>query len=260
MSGTFQKAGFAALIAGVLAASAASAQQVSFTDPANDDKGPGNYTYPTDSVYKKGSFDLTGLDVKQKGAKADFDVSINTALEDPWRMGTGFSVQMIFVFIDNKPGGHKEGLPGLNVTFADGNEWDKVVVLSPQAPGRVKDEAGQKAGALAADVVVPIRVKGTGRIISGTVDLAQLGGEGDVSKWGYQVIVQSNEGFPDGKDLLTRKVNEYEGQHRFGGGTDSDCDPNVIDILGDDQAGQLKYECNPDGTAKTSATLKMVRK
>ena len=43
--------------------------------------------------------------------------------------------------------------------------------------------------------------------------------------------MQSNEGFPDGKDLLTRKVNEYEGQHRFGGGTDTDCDPHVIDIL-----------------------------
>jgi carbohydrate-binding DOMON domain-containing protein len=260
MSASFRKAGFAALAAGILAATAVSAQEASFKDPTGDDKGPGNYTYPTDSVYKKGSFDLTGLDVKQKGGKVEVAASLATALEDPWRMGTGFSVQMIFVFVDNKPGGHKEGLPGLNVTFADGNEWDKVIVLSPQAPGRVKSEAEQKAGALGADVVVPTRVKGTGRTITGTVDLAQLGGEGDVSKWGYQVVMQSNEGFPDGKDLLTRKVNEYEGQHRFGGGTDSDCDPNAIDILGDDQAAQLKYECNGDGTAKTSATLKMVRK
>ena len=49
--------------------------------------------------------------------------------------------------------------------------------------------------------------------------------------------MQSNEGFPDGKDLLTRKVNEYEGQHRFGGGTDSDCDPHVIDILAGNGTG-----------------------
>jgi hypothetical protein len=43
--------------------------------------------------------------------------------------------------------------------------------------------------------------------------------------------MQSNEGFPAKTDLLTRKVNEYEGQHRFGGGTDYDNDPHVIDIL-----------------------------
>jgi hypothetical protein len=39
--------------------------------------------------------------------------------------------------------------------------------------------------------------------------------------WGYQVLMQSNEGYPDKKDLLTRKVNEVNGEHRFGGGNDS---------------------------------------
>jgi hypothetical protein len=58
--------------------------------------------------------------------------------------------------------------------------------------------------------------------------------------------------------LLTRKVNEYEGQHRFGGGNDGDCDPHAMDILGDDQKQQLTYECNADGTSKTMATLHMV--
>lgn len=260
MSNRLRKAGLAALAAGILAAATVSAQEISFKDPTGDDNGPGTYTYPTDSVYKKGSFDLTDLTVKQKGDKVEFNVSVNTNLEDPWRMGTGFSVQMVFIFIDNKAGGHKEGLSGLNVGFADGSEWDKVVILSPQPTGRVKDEVGQKAGGVKDDVIVPNRVKGAGRTISGTVDLAQLGGEGDVTKWGYQVVMQSNEGFPDGKDLLTRKVNEYEGQHRFGGGTDSDCDPHAMDILGDDQAAQLKYECNADGTSKKMATLHMVRK
>jgi len=76
--------------------------------------------------------------------------------------------------------------------------------------------------------------------------------------------------FPDGKDLLTRKVNEFEGQHRFGGGTDYDCDPHVIDILAGKAEGaadeaqaqhdMLKYECNPDGSTKQGAVLKMVRK
>jgi len=264
----------AALPAFVLAvsATAALAQSVSFKDPTGDDNGPGGYSYPTDAVYKKGSFDLTGLDVKQKGDKVDIDVSVNAQLEDPWKMGTGFSVQMIFVFIDtdHKEGsGNTKGLPGLNVQFAPEDAWDKVIVLSPQGPSRVKAEVESKAAAMAKDIVIPTRVKGAGRTISATVPMSALG-SGDVSTWGYQVVVQSNEGFPASTDLLTRKVNEYEGQHRFGGGTDSDCDPHVMDLLAgsgtgdaaeaDAQHQMLKYTCGADGAAGTLATLKMVRK
>jgi hypothetical protein len=116
---------------------------------------------------------------------------------------------------------------------------------------------------------VPTRVKGSGRVISATVDKSALGG-GDVTQWGYQVLMQSNEGFPAATDLLTRKVNEYEGQHRFGGGTDTDCDPHVMDVLAGNATGaqeevelqhkMLQYECNPDGSAKKRATLTMVHK
>jgi carbohydrate-binding DOMON domain-containing protein len=268
----FSKMGLTAAAAGLLLAAAASAQKITFKDPAGDDNGPGTYTYPTDSVYKRGSFDITEFSVNKKGDKVDFDVTVNSPLEDPWGMKTGFSTQMVFIFIDTdgKEGsGSTDAPPGLNVKFAPTDAWDRLVILSPQAPGRVKDEVSQKASAMQSSIVIPNRVKGAGRTISGTVDLAQLGG-GDPSQWGYQVVMQSNEGFPDKGDLLTRKVNEYEGQHRFGGGTDSDCDPHAIDILAGKGAGgpdevqaqhdMLKYECNPDGTAKTGAVLKMVRK
>ena len=257
-----------AVMAGLLLAGAALAQSgVSFKDPVGDDNGPGNYTYPTDGVYKRGSFDMTGFDVKVNGKKVDFAVTFNSSLEDPWRMGGGFSVQMVFIAIKTGEGGFKEGPPGTNVTFAEGNEWNKLVILSPQPPGRVKSEVENKMGSMASAVLIPNRVKGSGNTISGSVDLDQLGG-GDPAKWGYQVLVQSNEGFPEGKDLLTRKVNEYEGQHRFGGGTDTDCDPHVMDSLAppgkgtpaeaDAQHEMLKYECNPDGTRKSGAVLKMV--
>jgi carbohydrate-binding DOMON domain-containing protein len=264
MKNRFWKTG-AAAAAGLLLAGAVFAQSgVSFKDPTGDDNGPGTYTYPTDSVYKRGSFDLTGLDVKVSGKKVDFSVNFNAAMEDPWRMGTGFSVQEVFLFIKTgAEGGFKDSPPGLNVTFADGNEWNKLVILSPQPPGRVKNEVEQKvAQGEQSAVIIPTRVKGSGRSLTASVDLDQLGG-GDPSQWGYQVVVQSNEGFPEGKDLLTRKVNEYEGQHRFGGGTDTDCDPHAMDILADDAEGQkamLKYECNPDGSAKQGAVLKMVHK
>lgn len=251
-----------ALVALALLASPASAQKVSFTDPTGDDDGPGTYTYPTDAVYKRGSFDLTGLTVDAKGKSVNFDVSVDSTLEDPWRMGVGFAVQMAFIFIDTGEGGHTEGLPGLNISFAPDSAWNKVVILSPQSAARVRTEVEQKVHAeLQKDVLVPSRVSGRGQGISGSVRLDDLGG-GDPTTWGYQVVMQSNEGFPADTDLLTRKVNEYEGQHRFGGGTDWDCDPHVMDILGDPEAqhGELAYECNPDGTSKKMAVLTMVRK
>lgn len=265
MWNSFWKTGALALAASLLLASAATAQKVSFKDPTGDDNGPGTYTYPTDTVYKRGSFDLTALDVESKGGKVTFDVTMNSPLDDPWGMKVGFATQMIFIFIDTGAGGSTDAPPGLNVKFDEANAWDKLVILSPQPVGRVKDEVSQKAGAMQGNILIPSRVKGAGRTISGTVEL-----EGDPSQWGYQVVVQSNEGFPADNDLLTRKVNEYEGQHRFGGGTDTDCDPHAIDILAGSGTGaadeaqaqhdMLKYECNPDGSVKTGAVLKMVRK
>ena len=69
-----------------------------------------------------------------------------------------------------------------------------------------------------------------GKTLIAVVDRKQLGGMPQPT-WGYQVLMQSNEGFPAKTDLLTRKVNEFEGQHRFGGGSDYDNDPHVMDIL-----------------------------
>lgn len=254
---------FAAAVVAALVGSSTLAQEFVYKDAVGDDKGPGSYTYPTDRVYLPGSFDITQFRAKASGGKVDLEVGVNANLEDPWRMGVGFAVQMVFIFVQTKPaGGHTEGLPGLNIQFAPDSAWNKVIILSPQSPTRVRNEVSQKVpAALKGDVVVPDRTRGAGRTISASVSLKDLG-EGDPSKWGWQVVMQSNEGFPAGTDLLTRKVNEYEGQHRFGGGTDTDCDPHVMDILGDQaaQKEQLAYECNPDGTAKTKATLKMVRK
>lgn len=260
------------LLAVALVAGAASAQEVSFKDPSGDDKGPGTYVYPTDKVYKPGSFDLTEMKMKVSGSKADFSVSVGSTLEDPWGMGGGFATQMVFIFIDtdNKEGsGFTKGLPGLNVEFAPADAWDKVVILSPQPQNRVASEAETKAGWAKGAVVVPVRTRGAGRTISGSVNLKDLG-EGDPAKWGYQVVMQSNEGFPDKADLLTRKVNEFEGQHRFGGGNDGDCDPHAIDILAgkgtgdkseiEEQYKMLAYECEADGTPKKMATLTMIRK
>lgn len=257
----------------VPALAAEPAETISFKDPAGDDDGPGGYTYPTDPVYAKGSFDLTEFTVTTKGDRVTFAVTVNAPLEDPWGLRSGFSVQMVFIFIqtDKQAGqGFTESVPGLNVDFDPADAWDKLVILSPQPAARVESEIELKIDpAMRSAIIVPDRAKGHGHTISAGVELSRLGG-GDPAKWGYQVVMQSNEGFPEDRDLLTRKVLEFAEQHRFGGGSDFECDPHVMDVLAGKAAGaademqqqheMLKYRCNPDGSTKQRAVLKMVRK
>lgn len=219
------------------AAEAKTPGAVTLEDPSGDDDGPGDYVYPTDQVYTPGSFDLRELEVEPKGDTVEFRVTVGRRIEDPWDSkawgGNGFSIQMAFIHIDmdRKSGsGATEGMPGTNVRFAPEEAWDKVVIISPQGPTRVNSEVDQKAAEHKDKVVVPKITRASGKTLIAVVDTAQLGGA-PADSWGYQVLMQSNEGFPAKTDLLTRKVNEYEGQHRFGGGTDYDNDPHVIDIL-----------------------------
>ncbi|MBK9516613.1 MAG: hypothetical protein IPO09_04505 [Anaeromyxobacter sp.] len=228
------------LAAALLAGGSARADDpgaVTITDPAGDDNGPGEYTYPTDAVYKPGAFDITEFKVVPKGDTVEFHVSVKSRIEDPWDSvawgGNGFSVQMVAIHVDTdhlKGSGVRDGLPGFNVRFAEDEAWDRVVIVSPQGPTRVNSEVEMKAAAVKDRVVVPKITRAAGKTLIAVVETKALGGP-PLPGWGYQVLMQSNEGFPAKTDLLTRKVNEFEGQHRFGGGTDFDNDPQVLDLL-----------------------------
>ncbi len=259
------------LAASLFSLPALAADKITFKDPRGDDNGPGTYVYPTDTVYKKGSFDLTKFVVEKDGDNVEFTSTMGAKIENPWNMKQGFSTQMLFIFIDTdgKEGsGHTEGLPGLNLEFSPSSAWEKVIIVSPQESARVKNEVETKAASLKDAIVVPGTITVRGNNITALVKASALG-EGDPSQWGFQVVVQSNEGFPQGGDLLTRKVNEYEGQHRFGGGHEAECDPHVIDLLAGSAKGDksevkaqhemLKYECGAEGIAKSKAKLTMVR-
>ena len=263
-------------LACVFIALPAAAGNLTYDDPTGDDFGPGTYTYPTDSAYLRGSFDIKSLEIKNKGSKVEFKLTLAQRIEDPWNSlgwpekGNGFSIQMAQIYLDTTSGkGHTATLPGINASFSKQDAWDKVIVISPQARARVKREAKSKAGSLAADVVVPTKVRVRGKSLIATVKKSDLGGAMD-AKWGLQVVMQSNEGFPAKEHLLSRRVNEYRGQHRFGGGSDFDCDPHVLDILteqakgaGTEAAAQKKtlaYTCGAEGKSVKSATLPMVRR
>ena len=254
----------AALTMGALVASPHNATadgklKLNFVDPAGDDFGPGSYTYPTDPVYTPGSFDLRGLEVIEGDETIEFRVAVGAKIEDPWNSkdwdGNGFSLQFAQIYIDtdHQAGvGFREGLPGLGgVSFAESEAWDKVVLVSPQGRTRLEAEVRFKAAKMKGAVVFPKRTSARGKQLVAVVKKSDLGVPN--GKWGFQVVMQSNEGYPDKTDVLTRRVNEVRGQHRFGGGNDSECDPHVLDILAghakggaDEVAAQkaaLAYSC-----------------
>jgi hypothetical protein len=206
--------------------------KVTLLDPVGDDNGPGTYTYPTDPVYVPGSFDLTKFDIEDAGDNVIIKVAVNAPISNPWGMASGFSVQMVQVYIDtdHKAGsGFTKAIAGMDVNFANDEAWDKCVIISPQPASRVKDEVASKSSQEASGLVVPMSVVPSGSMLIATVRKADLGTP--QAGWGYQVLMQSNEGFPEKDVVLSRMVNEYNGQHRFGGGSDFRGDPQVMDIL-----------------------------
>lgn len=273
--GSLSRAGLMFLGIGLgLHASSASAQDLVLKDPKGDDKGPGVYTYPTAGVYSAGSFDLTGVTLKDKGKTVEIKVDVASRIEDVWDSkawgGNGFSVQFVQVYIDLD---HKEGsgqlktLPGVNVQFAPAEAWDRVVLISPQGKTRLQAEIDTKAAAMKGQIVIPTVTRAQGTSLVAIVNKSDLGDF--KAGYGLQVIMQSNEGYPAATDLLTRKVNEYNGEHRFGGGSDYDCDPHAIDILmapGKGEAAESdaqyevlkKFTCADDEAKWVQAVVPMI--
>jgi len=246
-------------------------KNIELKDPSGDDKGPGSYTYPTQSAYKKGSFDLLGLTLKDKGSTIEIITRVGAKIEDPWNSkswgGNGFSLQMVQLYINNKKGGMRNALPGINVKFAKGHAWDKVVFISPQPKAKILSEVKSKKAKALSRIVIPVRTFARGREIVSVVNKSDLGGA-PTRDWGFQAVMQSNEGYSDKDSILARKVNEYNGEHRFGGGSDYNCDPHVIDMLapparggGGEKDAQYKalksYKCDASGKG-TEAVIPMV--
>lgn len=270
----FSTIAFAGL--GLMLSSTVLAGGIKLSDPTGDDKGPGTYVYPTDAAYTKGAFDMTGVALKKKGSKIEVTVSFAKPIKDPWDSqkwqpkGNGFSVQMVQVYLDTdhkKGSGFTKALPGMHAAFAADQAWDKVIIISPQPASRVKQEVNSKAGDLKAGVVIPKTVTVRGKKLVALVAAKDLGKFSE--KWGVQALVGSNEGYPAKTDILSRKVNEFEGPHRFGGGCDYDGDPHFIDCLAGSAKGEAseiqaqysflkKYQCSDKPAANKLAIVPLI--
>lgn len=197
-------------------------------DPEGDDHGPGTYVYPTNPAFAPfaGIFDLTGFKVSCDDENVYFDTEL-VRITNTWNAPEGFSHQLINIFIDTTPGaGRTDTLKeGAFVSFMPQYAWDVKIKIMGWGGSRVylasdDDASGGRTDGLSVEALP------NGKTVRATVSQAVIGEPLD--SWKYYVLVGSQDGY--GLDNF-RPVMGEAGPWVFGGGSDLNINPNVIDIL-----------------------------
>lgn len=190
-------------------------------DAVSDDRGPGDYFYPTGS-YPAGSWDLRSFEVRPTEDAVLFRYEL-TALSNPGRAPGGFSLSLVDTYIDinRSPGAGSQdllaGRPGL-VEATDAWEYALSVdgwggrfyqFVPGQPPRLLGTFAVTRDGPGAFVVSVPVRIL-----------------RGSPESWGFGVAV-----FGLGADGRPLPVAVDPGPDRFGGAVADRIAPPFIDVL-----------------------------
>lgn len=223
----------------------------SFADPifkmmdvTGDDNGTGTYTYPKNSVFLPGSFDIIDFEINEEIDAYTFSFKIPVYFKnDPvWKNVNGWDVQMFDVYLNFGKGEHKQTVAGRNIKIKQG--WDKAIVVAPEDNKIMwKREIEEKNAAvfddnseeedLSYDILLPSGYYIDRNELEVKIDKKELPDMKNLKS--VQVFLSGSEGFPSKDNSYIRVVNEQNSEWRFGGGSDYVGDPNVIDILGDNK-------------------------
>ncbi len=193
-------------------------------DQSGDEFGPGTYIYPSSQQFKpyEGLFDLTYFKVERQDDLYNFYFEFEE-INNPWQAPQGFSHQLIQVYIDNQAGGRTDTFkPGANVKFESRHPWNQLIKITGWDVKLYYHDDNPKDSARLADNLA--------KRIDQTTIKAQIPKEklGDLNQAYYYVLIGSFS--PFGADNY-RQVNYEASGWEFGGGKDSNINPNVIDIL-----------------------------
>lgn len=220
-------------------------------DPLEDDYGPGTYTYPQHKQFKSqdGLFDLSYFKVVEKSPNYLFYFKFK-AITNPWQAPYGFSHQLIQVYIDNNKGGSRKIFKqGANVKFEKQHPWNQLIKITGWNVGLVNLNEGQKDYQALESAAVKLEDKNTIKV---TIPQENCG---DLSEAYYYVLVASLDGFNYDN---YRRVTADGGEWEFGGGTDSNLNPNVIDTLVPEGLSQKQILGSFDVKEGELATLRAV--
>jgi len=231
----------------------------SFEDIKNDDHGPGTYTYPEKEIFKKGDFDIEKVYITETDGMIHFIILIGNEFENEWQLAGGWDVQMFDIYLNFGVGKHKHTLAGRNVKIKDG--WDKTILIAPgknedmiyetKKSNNIKDDVSPTEN-LVDDIILPDVNLVEGKLIIAKVNKDKLPSMKKLI--GAQVFVLGADGYAMEEHTYNRLVLEKADAWRFGGGTNFHGNPNVIDILGENDA-LINYKSTESETVFTSIDL-----
>lgn len=217
-------------------------------DPARDDRGRGDYVYPSRPAYPPHVFDLRRFEVRLDGDEVVFEVGFARPVRRPpeqarrtnaieIQLDNGVFVKHVDIYVRTGDGeGVQAGLPGRNVALEDG--WHRAVVITPR-PFLLQSLL--KRWPHADQVIVPAGVRAVGRTVIARVPQARFG-KTSPARWRFAVAVSGAlwentfDTFPEAPDnfvpnALTMPVRTVADWRWFGGGDLEGGHPWVIDVL-----------------------------
>lgn len=210
-------------------------------DQLKDDKGTGKYFYPIDHAFDPGSkiFDLTKFEVDDINNNYIFNMSFQE-INNVWGAPEGFSHQLIEIYIANPEEKNKGRIDTLKegafVSFDSDHPWNYMIKVmswnntSIFSAEDTIDSYGQKEG-------ITSKLLPDNHTIQVSIPKKYL--PSNPNQWYYYVLVGGQDGF--GPDNFRSVVGSHD-NWKFVGGSDSDYDPNVIDILDTGKGNRSQYK------------------
>jgi len=144
----------------ILGVATAQAQQavISVADPSGDDKGPGYYGYPTNSVFVDGVFDIVKIEVYTTDTSVIFKVYYRDLGGNPWGGPNGFCLQYTHIYIRTTQADllARTDTIGLGLFLRPDYAWHFALLLAPGWEEKPVPE-GQKAALVYANGTVVVQ-------------------------------------------------------------------------------------------------------
>jgi alpha-amylase/alpha-mannosidase (GH57 family) len=206
---------------------------LSVDDPKGDDHGPGNYTYPTDGVFKPGVFDIKHFEVSYNAKNLIMKLSFNGPIPNPWGSTNNLALQTLDFYIDKDPGagtGARQLFPGRNASLPKGDGWDVAIWAEGWTPGvYAPDENGNAKRIDGVDY--KILVDPAAQQVTVHIPLSVFGSGFDPAKAGYAAAVLSQDGFPAAGVWRVRDVEATNSQWKLGGAPADVNHTRIIDLV-----------------------------
>ncbi len=226
------------------------------TDPERDDYGPGTYTYPSDSVFLAGCYDILDFQVGSDAENIVFKFTMRGGVENAWGSPNGLSVQTFDIYIDSNGDGQGgvNFLPGRNLALAEGFTWDFAITVEGWEPAIYKStDAGPEKIASSSDFQI-LPDPGQKRV---TIRIPKSILGDNPEAWKFTAMVLSQEGYPSGGVQRVRDVNQNAEQWRFGGAPADTNHTRVIDLVWPEAGIQETWlsSYTPSQAAQTELTV-----